>query len=200
MKTIFNFFLILIPLISNGQIDFSSNNWLKDGTTIPFDSVTNRTKLKSSFNGVRIVYEPQLGVVLQNGDNRFQNKLFLSLSKIGAEINLYEGIISLQLLGIAPSTIQFDDRSPLRINRNTIDSTGKVNIDYGGAVGLSFLDGIFSIGFGGIFYDKRDFINVLNLPKNIYQNNFVYINLQPISLIKVLIKDFPSPSKRVVLQ
>lgn len=146
-------------------------------------------------NGLRIVYEPQIGVLLQTLENRFENKPFLNLNKIGFEVNLYDGWISIQLLGIAPGNIQFDDKSPLRINKNTIDTTGKVNVDYGGAVGLSIFDGMISVGFGGIFYDRRDFVNVQNMSKSIFQNNFVYLNLQPVSLVKAAIKNFQSTSK-----
>ena len=199
MKILFTLFLFSAGLYSNAQIIFSSQNWIKDGTTISFGDPGQKTGYwQHGLNGLRIVYEPQLGIVLQNTPNRFDNKVFLSLSKIGFELNVYDGWVSIQLLGIAPSSIQFDEQSPLRINGNTVDSTGKVNIDYGGAFGLSLFDGMISLGFGGIFYDRRDFIDVQNMPISIYQNNFVYLNLQPISLVKAAIKNFQGQAKEAL--
>ena len=54
------------------------------------------------------------------------------------------------------------------------------------------------LGFGGIFYDRRDFIDVQNMPISIYQNNFVYLNLQPISLVKAAIKNFQGQAKEAL--
>lgn len=162
---------------------FSTEKWLEDATTIKFGKKPN----KKMFSGVRIVFEPQLGALIQTTDNRIVGQNFRSLEKIGLETNLFKGYVSLQTLFVYPSTVQLDDQSPLRLNNNTLDPEGKIDVDYGFSIGLSFFDGIIAVGYGGIFYDKRDFQNA---PQEFnFQNNFVYFNIQPISAVKSLIKN-----------
>lgn len=181
-------YILTLPIFSTGQTTptpyLSTENWLKDATTIQFSSPTSR----NSLNGLRFIFEPQLGVLIQESDNRVIVENLTTLSKIGFETNLYKNIISFQILFISPSKVQLDEDSPLRKEGQTKDIEGKLNVDFGISAGLSFIDGILSIGFGGIFYDKRGFVSSITGDRGEYQNNFIYINIQPISAIKSLIK------------
>jgi len=110
-----------------------------------------------------------------------------NLGKFGLETNLINGAVALQGLLVLPSTITIDANSQVRVNGNLVNSSGAVAVNYGLALGLSFFDGIIAIGWGGLFYDKRDFTGITGNPGNVYQSNFVYFNIQPISAIKALI-------------
>jgi len=120
-----------------------------------------------------------------------------TLSKVGLETNLFKNYVSLQALFIAPSKVQLDEKSLLRINASTPGNTmpgtkdpeGKLEVDYGFGIGLSFIDGMLAFGYAGIFYDKRDFVNISTRSRGEYQNNFFYFNIQPISVVKSLIKE-----------
>jgi len=182
---------------SNGQpddrISMSTENWLKDATTITFyHPKDSQKKWKgNSFNGLRIIYEPQFGIIFQTVENRITVNNFDGFNKIGVETNLCKGYVSLQTLLIYPTTVTLDNKSPLVTNHNTIDSSGKVKVDYGFVIGFSFFDGILAIGFGGVFFDKRDFKNTL--PNTSFQSNFWYMNFQPISAIKKAFKSSKRP-------
>lgn len=180
---IFLFLLIQISLISQNSL-WTTDSWLDDDTTISFG---DSTKFKNCFNGLRFILEPQLGLFLQEGEDRFNLENFKSLERLGLETNLLKGYISLQGIIVYPSVVELDNKSPLRINNNTIDPLGKVNVDIGFSLGLSFLDGMVAVGFGGLFYDKRDFQGV-NGENGEFQDNFWYFNIQPVSAIRKGIK------------
>jgi hypothetical protein len=73
---------------------------------------------------------------------------------------------------------------------------GRVSVDYGVALGLSFFDGILAIGFGGIFYDKRDFKNPEAINPSWFQNNYLYFNIQPVSALRAVIKNGQLPAAK----
>jgi len=187
-KNLINIVLIIFPSLCNSQAVFSSQKWVQDATTISFGHPERK-----SFTGLRFVFEPQLGVCLQSGQNRFENNSFKGLEKIGFETNLEQGYVSFQGLFIYPSNLQFDEKSPLRINHNLTDSIGRVGVDYGFALGLSFFDGILAIGYGSVFYDRRDFQNTIGMGNGIFKKGFIYFNIQAISTLKAAIKNLGRP-------
>lgn len=89
-----------------------------------------------------------------------------------------------------PSTVEFDAKSPIRPWIK--DGSGKVGVDYGVAVGFSFLDGILAMGIGRLDYDQRDFAERNEagqpLPDDALKDIFVYFNVQPIAAIRSAIK------------
>lgn len=172
----------------------ATENWLKDATTIPFGNPEKRIRLRNTFNGVRLLFEPQFGHVFQTVSNRIEINDYNGLIKFGGETNLLKGYVSLQALIIFPTTVQLDTLSMIRNNQHIIDQTGRVSVDYGFALGFSFFDGIIAIGYGGLFFDKRDFINMRDIPKTTfnYQSNFVYFAIQPVSAIKTVIQNIKS--------
>ncbi len=89
----------------------STENWLKDATTFTFSKPADRKKFKHSFNGLRLIFEPQLGIVIQNGNDKFEARNFRSLDRIGLETNLYKGIVTFQGLFFYPSVVQLADRA-----------------------------------------------------------------------------------------
>jgi len=114
----------------------STEDWLKDATTIPLDDADERKVFANSFNGLRIIFEPQLGTIIQSGNDRFISENFEALERIGIETNLFKGYVSLQTLFIYPSVVELDEQSLLRQNGNVIDPNGKIKVDYGFAVGF----------------------------------------------------------------
>lgn len=168
----------------------STDNWLKDATTITFSKPEDRDKFKNTFNGIRIIFEPQLARVVQFGSNRFESKIFGGLDRFGVEINLYKGFVSLQLINIFPSVVQFDQLSPIRKFGYSIDPQGKVAVDFGLAAGLSFFDGIIAIGYGNLFYARRDFKPHAYYNETLFRDEFIYIDIQAISAIKAAVKSF----------
>lgn len=158
--------------------------WCNDATTICW----NTTGRKYAFTGLRFVFEPQLGVLIQNGDNKFDNTNFKSLEKIGLATNLAGRWVGLQALFIYPSSIQFDEQSPLRVNNELAADTGKVDVEWGGTVGFTFLDGILSLGMGYLHYDKRDFKASATRQKSDARDSFIYFNVQAVETIKTAVK------------
>ena len=183
--------LVVVSLWIHAQPGLlSTTNWLKDGTTITFSKPEDRNKFKNTFNGLRIIFEPQLARVLQFGSNRFESKIFGGLDRFGAEINLYKGFVSLQVISIFPSVVQFDERSPIRRFKYSIDPQGKVAVDFGLAAGLSFFDGIIALGYGNLYYARRDFKPHAYYNETLFRDEFIYIDIQTISAIKAVVKNF----------
>ena len=125
----------------------STDNWLKDQTTIPFSSRTG----KSSFSGIRLTFEPQWGWLIQNDENRIQNEILLNMSKFGLETNLYKGWLSLQTNFIFPTKVELDSKSEIVVNNYLKDSESKIGMDLGFTVGLSLIDGVIAVGAGWVY-------------------------------------------------
>lgn len=184
------FFIFNISAQNSPPAFFSSENWVRDATTF---KIPGRDS-KASFSGIRILFEPQLGFLIQEQGNRVIVENLSTLGKFGVETNIVKNWVSLQLLFITPTKVQLDEDSPLRQSAAipgmpaTKDPEGKLNVDYGIGAGLSFLDGMLSLGYSGIFYDKRGFVNIVK-NEGQYQNNFIYLNIQPISAVKALVKE-----------
>jgi hypothetical protein len=172
----------------------STDKWLNDATTITFSTPDERKSWKNSFNGLRFIFEPQLGTVMQNDEDRFEAQNFGSLERIGLETNIYKGAIALQGLFFYSSQVQLAEENALRANNWLINPSGRVNVDYGIAAGISLFDGVIAIGYGSLFFDKRDFrgdFSQRNTPK--LNNGFWYVNIQTISLVKTAIKNLGKP-------
>lgn len=157
--------------------------WCDDATTVCW------TVDRSWLSGVRFVFEPQLGVLVQSGKNRFDSTNLKALEKIGLATTLWGKQVGLQLLFIYPSTVQFDAQSPVRVNKQLLDAeAGKVDVDWGLTFGLTLIDGVLSTGVGILRYDPRDFINVPANEKSIYRDTFFYLNIQVVEALKSAIK------------
>lgn len=169
-----------------GPRDLSSAGWCLDATTYCWDA-------SRSLAGLRLVFEPQLGVLFQSGNDKFEDANFRSLEKIGLETNLIEGLIGLQGMLIYPSTLKFQQDSPL-LEKGFIkdEENGQVRVEVGFSFGVTFLDGILAVGYGWVNYDERDFINVDQITSTTsdspFLDGFFYFNVQPIAAIKSALK------------
>jgi len=162
---------------------FSSENWCEDQTTIVF---SKNSLHKNYFSGLRLIFEPQFGVLFQNGDNRFKGESIDDLPRFGVETNLYKAWISVQAGLLYPSTIEFEEKSPI-VEKHELKYGGNiVGIDYGYSMGFSFLDGIIAIGYGYVKYDKRLFSSSY---QGNFKGNFWYFNIQPATLVRSLVKN-----------
>ena len=174
----------LLPAAVAAQ-GFSANtaDWCKDATTVCWNNA------RKAFSGIRFVFEPQLGVLVQSGDNKFDSTNFKALEKIGVATSLYGRQLGFQTLFIYPSTIQFDEQSPVRVGKQILDEAdGKVDVEWGMTFGVTVLDGILSTGFGFLHYDRRDFKAPSTLPKSVFGDSFFYLNIQAIEALKGAIK------------
>lgn len=160
--------------------------WCKDATTICW---ADDEKTSKGFSGLRFVFEPQLGVLVQAGDNKFVNANFKSLEKVGVATNLWGSNLGLQSLFIYPSAIQFDEQSPVRVDGNLLDAeNGKIDVEWGATIGITLVDGVLSTGWGFRKYDRRDFKNFSTLPDSTFRDSFFYFNVQAIEAVKGAIK------------
>lgn len=166
-------------ILSAGQDGVS--NWCKDsGTycwfpTFPF------------LSGLRIVGEPKFGYVFAGGkaDNRISTEGFGRLNVIGLETNLAGSFLAVQLSVITPGKVTLDEKSPLRTSGRLDNKNGEISVDGGLALGLSLMDGIMTLGYGRVRFDKRDIANPVSGEA---RNEYFYLNLQPISSIRTFVK------------
>jgi hypothetical protein len=176
--------VVLVPASAAAQA-FQANtaDWCKDATTMCW------SQTRRAFSGIRFVFEPQLGVLVQSGDNKFESTNFKALEKIGVATTLYGRQLGFQTLFIYPSTIAFDEQSPVRIDKNVLDEQdGKVDVEWGMTFGITVLDGIVSTGYGFLHYDRRDFKNPSTLRSGVFGDSFFYFNIQAIEALKGAIK------------
>ena len=83
-----NFFILIlvIPIFINVSSQVSQKDtsfcstyqWLKDQTTIPFGK---KGYERNSFSGLRLIFEPQWGYLIQNDDNRIKIDFLMNMSK-----------------------------------------------------------------------------------------------------------------------
>ena len=158
---------------------FSSQHWSADQTTVTFD------KDRVCVSGLRFIFEPNFGSLLQMGENEFDDKNFVNLSKFALETNLFKGWVALQFGVVSPSTIKFDPASPIVKQKSLVGSGDTVKVRGGLTVGFSFLDGWIVTGLGGLSYNKNNFVDCY---KGNYHDGFIFLNLQPVSLIRSAIK------------
>ncbi len=170
--------------VSEEVLRLSTKAWCADATTICWRGPESRIG-----SGVRLVFEPQLGVLVQFGDDKFVDTNFKGLEKIGVETNLVEGYIGFQALFIYPSSVEFDAQSRSVLDSIVLDKSGKVDVEFGMAFGFTFLDGIIATGYGFLHYDKRDFREPATLKGSTFGDGFFYLNIQPVSAIKSALKD-----------
>jgi hypothetical protein len=166
---------------------FSTAAWCQDALTV----CTSGRTAHVSFSGLRLVFEPNLGIIFQNGENRFENTSFKALERVGLETNLRHSYIAIQALLIYPSTVDFDDKSP--ITGYIKNDSGRVGVDYGLSLGLSFLDGILATGIGYLNYDQRDLSDVneagVRQPKGTTTDVYFYFNVQPVSAVRSALRN-----------
>lgn len=147
--------------------------------TIPF---SNTTKTRPYLSGVRMIFEPQLGVVIQPGLNKVAVQQLHDIPKFAAETNIWQGWLSIQAGIIYPSTINFEDDSDIL----PYLKTGTVDINYGLSFGVTLLDGIIALGYGVIYFDRSDFSN--NYDGRL-TGNYWFFNVQPASLVRFGVKN-----------
>lgn len=160
----------------------SSQAWCADQTTIDFGK-TRRGK--SSFSGLRFVFEPQLGATFQGGTNQFEDTNIKELPKIAIETNLIKAYVALQLGLIYPSSITLDSKSSIVNDSSLVSGGNKLDVTHGFTIGVTLLDGVFAIGWGRILYDKRDFKKDFD---GNFHESFFFVNLQSATAIKNIIK------------
>lgn len=170
-----------------GQIElFSTETWLSDDMTLPFpEKSTERNYL----NGIRLSFEPQLGIVSPWGMNRLDVQQLVQIPKVGIETNLLKGYVGLQITYIIPTQVTFDEKSELLNNRVLIPKNGKVQLDGGVTIGLTFFNGILAGGFGYLNYDQRDFnMKSPEFKREHTSDMFGYLSLQPVAVVRSAIK------------
>lgn len=187
-------FLMLITLLGTslscqaqvGFFDFSSNTWLNDQLTIPFGAGAEKRPILS---GVRLLFEPQISIVFQdNEENKITAPDIGDIPKLGIETNLYGAWISVQAILLLPgSTVQFDEDSPIRLENLTRLEGGKLKVESGYAFGLSLLDGTLGVGYSKVLFDHRGYRDADN-SANITSGDFIYVSIQPVSIVRTLIK------------
>ncbi len=167
----------------------TTSSWCEDAMTICWEKSAADQDNRAWLAGVRLVFEPQLGVLIQTGDNKFVDTNFRSLEKIGLETTLYKGYVGFQTLLIYPSSIKFDDQSTVRSENQLVDTEeGKVDVEYGISLGFTLIDGVLALGWGILHYDRRDFVNPDTLPTDTFRDSFLYFNVQPIQAVKSALK------------
>lgn len=164
--------------------DMSSAGWCLDDATICWNPNSK------ALSGVRFIFEPAIGVPIQSGPNHL-NLGATTFSGIGTEFNLANAWVSAQIQLLLPFSAAFDDKSAVSSVINTTDKT--VTVNYGIAYGFSFIDGVVAVGLAHLFFDTRDF--TLATPPapdtNISGKTFVYVNLQPASTARAVLKRIP---------
>jgi len=162
---------------------FSSENWCHDQTTISF---SESAKHRAYLSGIRIIFEPQFGTLVQFGDNKFKVDDLIDLPKIGFETNIYKGWMAFQFGVLYPSSIKYDEDSPIVKNQCLITGNDVVDVEIGGTIGLSFIDGIIACGIASVRLEERDFRDSYT---GDFIKNFIYFNVQPAAVIRGLIKN-----------
>jgi hypothetical protein len=173
-------FCISIPVQAQPKL-FSTESWCNDSGTLCWGSPNAGTTI----TGVRFIGEVNLGTIIQDSDNRFESKVLSGLIQAGVEFNIYKGFVAVQGTLIPPGSIQLDTDSPLVTSQRLKDPDRRMKVDIGGTVGFSFLDGILAAGIGGLKYDTRSISGILPDEK---RARFYYLQLQPLSAIRVAIK------------
>lgn len=161
---------------------FSSENWANDQTTIDFG---DKAKKRSYLSGVRIYNEPNFGLIIQRGLNKFKTDFLTDLPKVGVETNLYQGYVALQLGLIYPSGIKFVPESEVVVQNYLKSTENEVDVDYGTTIGLSFLDGILAIGVGTLYLDRFDYKSEYDGKTN---ERFWFVNIQLVNALKFGLK------------
>lgn len=158
---------------------FSSQNWCADETTVTFN------KDRDLLSGLRFIFEPNFGTLIQFGENEFDDTIFPNLSKFALETNVHKGWAAFQFGVVSPSTIKFDTASPNVKNKDLVSPEGTTKVKVGLTGGFSFIDGWLSVGIGCLWYKKSSFVDSY---KGNHHDSFLFFNLQPVSLIRSTIK------------
>jgi len=147
------------------------------------------------FNGSRLLVEPNSGFHRNNvGANEVinQEELFQPMDlrsyRYGLEFNVFRALASIQVAFSFPEEIElYEDPDPtvgknpaLRVLKDQTDNRIKVSFAY--EVGVSLLDGIFSIGAGTFRYQDKEFRE--DRYNSALRDRFFYLNFQPIMLIR----------------
>jgi len=157
----------------------SAEDWQDDLLTFA------QRKRKNCFLGVRLVMEPQLGVIIQNGKNKIQPNTMDDLSKIGVEVAYCTGWVAAQVALIYPTTLDYKPSSEIVRNNWLKDAGHEVGIKFGATYGLTFIDGMFSVGYGTLYFRDKYFVDEYTGDK---KNGFVYLNLQPVTIARNIVQ------------
>lgn len=180
------------------HVDKKTIAWCNDPLTLTFSNkifklddsgqriLNTRNKFwRNRINGVRFIFEPNFGPLLNQKDNKITLESFASIPKIGLETNLHKSWLGLQGIIFYPGIIEFDEQSPIKTSlrdQPEEDELTAVDVDFGWAIGLTLFDGVLVVGYGKLDYDDRDFLpNTINSFK---KDAFFYINLQPIASVR----------------
>jgi len=160
---------------------FSSEKWCEDQMTIAF---SEKSKKRPHLSGIRLIFEPQLGVVIQPSINKITVQNLQDIPKFALETNLWQGWISFQSGIIYPSTVSFEDNSDLV--KYIKDASGSVTVNFGYSIGITILDGIIALGYGSLQFDRGSYTNEY---QGKLSTDFWYFNIQPTTLLRSLVKN-----------
>lgn len=164
-----------------GQIKYPANAFSR------FDSAMAKPN-NYPFAGLRLLFEPQFGTIFQTNTNRLDKSSIAAMPKFGLETNVWGGWVTLQTFVIFPiPSVSYDSQSPINNQGLLVGKT--VNVDFGVGWGLSFLDGIFAIGWATLHTDPRGYNTTLpSYTKNLLVNPYIYFNIQTISAVRKILK------------
>ncbi len=131
---------------------FTSEIWCRDSGTACWLS-PGRSRF---FNGVRVIADVDLRILLQRGQNRFVAADFAQLPKLAVEVNIYQSWAAFQIALRGPGNIVLDTLSEAR-GLLTTGGNGSVPTDWGLSFGLTFFDSSIALVRGNVRYDSRVF-------------------------------------------
>lgn len=134
------------------QDPFPTDRWCSDSGTACWRSPDRGPPIA---NGIRIIADVDLRILLQRGHNRFELQGFSRLSKLAVEVNLYKSWVAFQVALRGPGAIAFDERSEALSLLPT--GTRDIPTDWGLSYGLSFFDSSIALVWGRLHYDDRYF-------------------------------------------
>lgn len=172
-----------------GRFPMSSASWCSDILTLWCWNKKGRF-----FNGVRALFEPNLGTHWNNkGANEVINQEELWRNyRIGLEVNVVAAFVSVQGALFFPDEIElYEDPDPvigrnpaLRVLKDMTDNRIKSSLAW--EVGLSFLDGWFSVGAGTFRYQEKEFRR--DRYSQALRDRFIYVKFQPVSFLRSILK------------
>lgn len=175
--------------LKNDSCSFwSTIYWLQDDLTIPFYSVdTPENEIPNYASGIRFLFEPLTTYLIQGSNkNTIDNTSTLLIPKFAVEVNMLYSWLSAQICIIFPSSVKFESKSPITKDNSLFNPDNSVSVTWGYGIGLSWLNGIFTVGYLRLNYDTRDFQSIEKLS----HSSMVYISVQPIESAKIIIKRF----------
>jgi hypothetical protein len=152
-----------------------------------------RTKHRGSFNGIRLVAEPNLGTVVQAGDNQIDVSGFSGLPLLGVATDLKGHWVGLQLHVVSAATVTLDANASAVTEGRLLDAVDrKVKVEFGIGAGFTFIDGAVALGYTWLFFDGASFVpaTAATGPNPRTKGSF-YFALQPVSIVQKAISAIP---------